>query len=91
MSVTVRVPGPLRRLTGGQGKLEAEPGPVGSVLATLAATHEGLRARLFEADAQLRSVVRVFVGEADIRTLEGLETPVADGDVLSIVMPVAGA
>jgi molybdopterin converting factor small subunit len=60
-------------------------------LAALGVTHEGLQARLSEADAQLKSVLRVFVGEADIRTLDGLETPVADGEVLSIVLPVAGA
>ena len=91
MSVTVRIPTPLRKFTSGQGKLVAETGTVGAILAALGTEHEGLQGRLFEADGGLRTDARIFVGEDDIRALAGLETVVPDGQTLAIVPPVAGA
>lgn len=91
MSVTVRIPGPLRRHTGGQGKLTAQPGRLADVLATAGTEHLALQERLFTADGSLRPEVRVFVAETDIRSLDGLDTVVAAGQTVSLVLPVAGA
>lgn len=91
MAVLVRVPGPLRKLTGGQGKAEVAAGTVQQILCSLCHQFEGLQGRLFDESGALRSTVRVFVGEQDIRGLSDLETTVADGATVSIVLPVAGA
>jgi molybdopterin synthase sulfur carrier subunit len=91
MSVTVRIPGPLRKLTDGQGKLRSEPGTLRAILGSLAESHAGLQSRLFADSGELQPVVRVFVDETDIRSLDGLETEVAPGQMVSLVLPVAGA
>lgn len=90
MSVTVRVPTQLRSLTGEAAEIPAEPGTVGEVLKALDAAHPGLGERIFDADGSLRRFVNVFVADEDIRFLQGLDTPVAAGQTLSIVPAVAG-
>jgi sulfur-carrier protein len=90
VSVTVRVPTQLRPLTGGRGEVEVEGTTVGEVLKSLDAAHPGLAERLFDDDGQLRRFVNVFVADEDVRFLEGLDTPVAAGQTVSIVPAVAG-
>ena len=63
---------------------------VGAVLADLERAHPGFRERLFDDAGKLRRFVNVFVADEDIRFLQGLETPVAEGQVVSIVPAVAG-
>ncbi|MHB8995480.1 MAG: MoaD/ThiS family protein [Armatimonadota bacterium] len=90
MHVTVRIPSPLRKLTGGESKIKAEAGPISAILGQLIAQHPDLQPRLFDEEA-LRPEVRVFVGETDIRNLQGLETEVADGQTVALLLPIAGA
>ena len=90
MPVTVRIPSPLRKLVGGQSKFELPAGTAGELLKAIVAAHPDLQPRLFDGDA-LRPEVRVFVGETDIRTLQELQTPVADGQTLALLLPIAGA
>ena len=90
MSVTVRVPAQLRTLTGGAGEISLEGSTVGEVLKALDAAHNGFADRLFDETGGLRRFVNVFVADEDVRFLQGLETPVADGQTLSIVPAVAG-
>jgi molybdopterin converting factor small subunit len=89
-TVTVRIPAPLRSFTGGAGELEAVGATVGEVLSALGARHDGLTERVLAADGSPRSFVNLFLGQQDVRALAGLETPVREGDVLSIVPAVAG-
>ena len=91
MSVTVRIPGPLRQFTGGQGKLDAEAGPLREILTALCACHEGLRPRVFDAAGEVHPVLCVFVDDTDVRGLAGLESQVAAGQTVSLLLPVAGA
>jgi molybdopterin converting factor small subunit len=63
---------------------------VGEVLKALDAAHPGFGDRLFDEGGALRRFVNVFLADEDVRFLEGLETPVADGQTLSIVPAVAG-
>ena len=88
--ISVRIPTQLRTLTGGAGEVPVEAGTVGEVLKALDAAHPGLGERLFGEDGQLRRFVNVFVADEDVRFLEGLETPVQDGQTVSIVPAVAG-
>ena len=90
MSVTVRIPTQLRTLTGGAGEVAVEGASVGEVLKALDASHAGFADRLFDEGGNLRRFVNVFLADEDVRFLEGLATPVADGETLSIVPAVAG-
>ncbi len=90
MSVTVRIPTQLRELSGGNAELQLEPGSLREVLAALDAAHPGFGGRIFDDAGELRRFVNVFVADEDIRFLEGLDTPVADGQTVSIVPAVAG-
>jgi molybdopterin converting factor small subunit len=90
MAVTIRIPTQLRQLTGGTGELNVEATTVASALAGLERAHQGFAERIFDADGQLRRFVNVFLADEDIRFLQGLDTPVADGQVISIVPAVAG-
>lgn len=90
MPVTVRIPSPLRKLTAGQSKIELSPGAISAILYELTVKHPNLQPRLFEGD-ELRPEVRVFIGETDIRNLQGLDTEVLDGQTVAILLPIAGA
>jgi len=90
MSVTIRVPAQLRNLTGGAGEVGVEGATVGEALKALDAAHPGFGERLFDETGALRRFVNVFLADEDVRFLEGLDTPVADGQTLSIVPAVAG-
>ena len=90
MSLTIRIPTQLRTFTGGSGEVEVEATSVGDALKALDAAHPGLADRLFDESGQLRRFVNVFLADEDVRFLEGLTTPVVDGQTLSIVPAVAG-
>jgi molybdopterin synthase sulfur carrier subunit len=90
MSVTVRVPAQLRALAGGAAEVSVDGSTVGEVLKGLDAAHHGFAERLFDESGDLRRFVNVFLADEDVRFLQGLSTPVADGQTLSIVPAVAG-
>ena len=90
MSVTVRIPAQLRTLTGGAGELSLSGSTVAEVLKDLDATHPGFADRLFDETGGLRRFVNIFLDDEDVRFLQGLDTPLTDGQTLSIVPAVAG-
>jgi molybdopterin synthase sulfur carrier subunit len=90
MSIKVRIPTQLRTLTGGAGEVTVEGSTVGEVLKSLDAAHAGFADRLFDDAGELRRFVNVFVADEDVRFLDGLATPVTEGQTLSIVPAVAG-
>lgn len=90
MSVTVRVPTTLRTLTAGAAEVEVEGKTVADAIAALEAAHPGFGERLLDDDGNLRRFVNVFVADDDVRFLDGLDTPIPDGETLSIVPAVAG-
>ncbi|MGE0432720.1 MAG: ubiquitin-like small modifier protein 1 [Planctomycetota bacterium] len=87
---TVRIPTPLRPLTQGQAEVQLPGNTVGDVLTNLGERASGLRERLYSDSGELRRFVNVYLNQDDIRTLDGLTTPVKNGDVLSIVPAIAG-
>jgi sulfur-carrier protein len=89
--VTVRIPTPLRKYTDGQRQSLVDARTVAEAIAALLGSHPSIRAGLYRPDGTLRPDVRFFLGPEDIRSREGLETALTDGDTLSIVPPVAGA
>jgi molybdopterin synthase sulfur carrier subunit len=90
VTVTVRIPTQLRPLTGGSGQVSVDGSTVLEVIGALEASYPGIEARLIDDNGGLRRFVNVFVAEEDVRFLDGLDTPVKDGQTLSIVPAVAG-
>jgi MoaD family protein len=89
MSTIVRIPTPLRTLTGGQDEVTAEGKTVADLIADLEKRHPGIRDRLLD-EKGVRRFVNIYVGEEDIRFLEGLKTELKAGDSVSIVPAIAG-
>lgn len=90
MSVTVRVPTTLRTLTAGASEVEVDGDTVSAVLESLESAHPGFKDRLLDTDGGLRRFVNLYVADDDVRFRDGLDTPVADGDTVSIIPAVAG-
>jgi molybdopterin synthase sulfur carrier subunit len=90
MSVTVRVPTTLRTLTAGASEVSVDGATVGEVLSALEAAHPGFADRILDDSGALRRFVNVFVADDDVRFLEQLDTPVPDGETVSIIPAVAG-
>jgi molybdopterin synthase sulfur carrier subunit len=89
MAITVKIPTQLRAATDGESTANVEGATVGEVLDSLYDRYGELRNRIAE-DGGLRRFVNVYVGAEDIRFLDGLDTPVADGDEVTILPAVAG-
>ncbi|MDA0746870.1 MAG: MoaD/ThiS family protein [bacterium] len=91
MSLTVRIPTPLRRFTGDQADVEASGATVGEAIDNVEAQHPGIKEHLVDKETgELRRFVNVYVNEEDIRFLDGTDTPVTDGDSITIVPAIAG-
>jgi molybdopterin converting factor small subunit len=90
MTVAVKIPVTLRQATEGESRVLVEGATVAEVLDALFERFGELRDRISDEGGSLRRFVNVFVGAEDIRFLEGLETPVADGSELTILPAVAG-
>jgi len=90
MSVTVRLPSQLRVLVGGAGEVVVEATTVREAIAAVETLHPGLAARVLDDAGELRRFVNVFVADEDVRFLDGLNTTLAAGAVVSLVPAVAG-
>ena len=90
MSVSVRIPTILRTYTGGESEVTAEGATLSEVLDHLEARYTGIRARILDDAGDIRRFVNVYVGNDDVRFLDGLATATPDGTQLSIIPAVAG-
>lgn len=90
MAVIVFIPTALRQFAGGQSELQVEAGTVGEALNRVTGEHEELRKHLYSDETTLRNFVNVYVNDEDIRHSSRLETPVKDGDTITIVPSIAG-
>ena len=87
---TVYVPTPLRRFTGGQSKLDVQADNVGDVLLAVDDQFPGIAQKVLDDDGEVKRFINIFVNDDEIRALQGLDTPVRDGDKVSIVPAMAG-
>ena len=90
MSVTVRIPAPLRGKAAGQRHIEVAAHSLGALLEEMEAAYPGITERLRKEDGTLRRTLNIYVNGENIRFLEGLGTPLNDGDEVSIVPAIAG-
>lgn len=89
-NVTVRIPTPLRSFTNGADQVQGSGDTVGEVVQSLGEAHEGLIEHILDGDDGVRQFVNLYLGGDNIRNLQGLDTPVSDRDVVSILPAVAG-
>jgi MoaD family protein len=89
MAIEVRIPTILRSYTGGAKAVEGSGATLDELLNNLDAAHGGLRDRLVDGE-KLRRFVNVYLNDEDVRFLGGLETPVKDGDTVTVLPAVAG-
>ncbi len=90
MSVNVRIPTPLRKLTDGADEVSIEASSIGELIDNLEAAHAGLKERLCDDAGEIRRFVNVYVNDEDVRFLDGRNTALKDGDEVSIVPAIAG-
>ena len=90
MAITVRIPTALRRLTQGQGEIQIEASSIGELIEKLEEEFPGIKERLVEPNGEIRKFVNFFVNDEDIRFLNGKDTELKDGDVVSIIPAIAG-
>ena len=90
MAIHVLIPTPLRSLTAQKDTVEASAHTVTELIAQLEADYPGMGARLKGDDGTLRRFINIYVNDEDIRFLQGAETPLKDGDQVSIVPAIAG-
>ena len=90
MAITVRIPTALRRLTHGQGEIQIEASSIGDLIEKLEEEFPGIKERLVEPNGEIRKFVNFFVNDEDIRFLNGKDTQLKDGDVVSIIPAIAG-
>jgi molybdopterin synthase sulfur carrier subunit len=89
MAITVRIPTPLRTLTGGADEVSIDGATVGELIDNLEKKHPGIRERLCD-EKGVRRFVNIYANEEDIRFLDNLSTKLRDGDSVSIVPAIAG-
>ena len=90
MSVEVRIPSPLKSLTGGKDVIQSKGSTVGEVIQEVLSAYPQLRERLCDEKGDVRRFINIFLNDEDIRFMKNLETPVKDGDSLSIIPAIAG-
>ncbi len=90
MSVLIRIPTPLRRMTNGESKVEIDTKNVGDMVEKLDSSFPGFKSRLVDENGDLRYFVNIYLNGEDVRFLQGLETATKSGDEVSIVPAVAG-
>jgi MoaD family protein len=87
---TVKIPPVLRPQTGGAAEVSADGATVGEVLRALVNEHPDTERQLFASEGELNRYVNVYVNDEDVRVLDGLDTPVAEGDTVVILPAMAG-
>ena len=90
LTITVRIPMPLRKLTGEESVVAGEGATLAECIDGLEARYPGIKERMCDESGELRRFVNVYINGEDVRFQSGLATPLAGGDEVSIVPAVAG-
>jgi molybdopterin synthase sulfur carrier subunit len=88
--IKVRIPTPLRPMTGGKNEVEIAGSSVAEIIENLGAAHPGVKERICDEQGEVRRFINIYVNEEDIRFLTGKETPLEEGDEMSIIPAIAG-
>jgi molybdopterin synthase sulfur carrier subunit len=90
MATKVRIPTPLRKLTNNEEIVEVSSATIGEAFTELQTRYPGIQERLVDEKGEVRRFVNVYVNEEDIRFLQNQNTPLKDGDEISIIPAIAG-
>ena len=90
MSKKVRIPTPLRKLTNNEELVEVTGSTVGEIIGELQTRYPGFQERLLDENGQIRRFVNIYVNEEDVRFLKNQDTPLQEGDEVSIIPAIAG-
>jgi len=90
MPIEVRIPTPLRKFTGGAESVTATGATIAAIVQDVESRHPGLKERICDDAGKVRRFVNVYVNGEDIRFLASLDTPVKEGDEISIIPAIAG-
>ena len=90
MSVKVRIPTPLMKLTNNQSEVDAEGATITEIFNSLETQFNGIKERICEESGAPRRFINIYLNEEDIRFLDGESTAVKDGDEVSIIPAIAG-
>jgi molybdopterin synthase sulfur carrier subunit len=90
MATKIRIPTPLRKLTNNEEIVEVTAADIGAAIAELQTRFPGIQERLVDEKGEVRRFVNVYVNEEDIRFLQNQQTPLKDGDEVSIIPAIAG-
>lgn len=87
---TLRIPTPLRTYTSGKSEVNVNGAKVSEALADLTSQYPAIKPHLFAESGELRPFVNLFVGESNIKDLQGVDTPIKDGDRIMLIPSIAG-
>ncbi len=87
---TLIIPTPLRKYAENQAQFDTESFTIEQAIEELTGRYPDLRNHLLDGQNRLRSYIKVFIGDEDIKALDGLDTELNEGDVVSIVPAIAG-
>ena len=90
MAKRVRIPAPLRKLTNNEEVVEVKADSIREAIVELQSRYPGIKERLVDESGEVRRFVNVYVNEEDIRFLANQQTPLKDGDEISIIPAIAG-
>lgn len=90
MPVSVRIPTPLRTLTKGADEVKVNGNNIKDIIEDLEANYKGIKERICDEKGQIRRFINFYLNDEDIRFMDNLNTPVKDGDNISIVPAIAG-
>ena len=90
MTIKVRIPTPLMKLTDNQSEVSAEGETISDIINNLESQFNGIKDRICEENGSPRRFINIYINEEDIRFLEGEMTSVKDGDEISIIPAIAG-
>ena len=90
MSVVVRIPTPLRKMTQNEAEVSAEGSDIASLIDNLENNYPGIKDRICDDQGEIRRFVNIYLNDEDIRFLQGQSTSLADGDEVSIIPAIAG-
>jgi molybdopterin synthase sulfur carrier subunit len=90
MSKKIRIPTPLLKLTNNEDLISVDATTIGGAITELQTRFPGIKERLMDDNGEVRRFVNVYVNEEDIRFLQNKETPLKDGDEISIIPAIAG-
>ena len=90
MSVNIRIPAPLRKITSGESEIQGEGATLKNLIDNLESSYPGISEKLISEKGKLHPFINLYINDEDVRYLDELDSEIKDGDKLAIVPAIAG-